>query len=459
MFFALAMFGLAAAAPLSARCDDNEIARQIIAQLKEEKAAGRLQGFDIDLKVEGGVVYVKGRVATPEQESMVLETARLTPGVTKVMRAIQVTSAAAPAASVATEINSSSRRPAEMEQAAQPAAPAPRIMPSAEVSQPESLARASSRRNSQEQSAIQLLAGPAVAQPISLAPPPAAMPEASGQVAPVSALKIVAASDAASSEPPSGNPDKEIADELGAKLRQEMTLGRLDGRELAYKVEKGVVWLRGTVASAEQEQMVIRTAQATPGVTKIMKNLQVAGVQTAVATGSQVGGTIQTAATQPAPAAGLQKAGPAQPQLMPVNPYYGNPYAGYYPAYNQTPVAFAPAQPASAEIADSVNAAGAAGMAPYCATSPTVAMGAYGGAGVRYDHPNLPGYAWPTYAAYPNYGAVTYPKTYSPTVWPYIGPFYPYPQVPLGWRKVVLEWDDGWWQLDFKDQSRPWKMR
>jgi len=23
--------------------------------------------------------------------------------------------------------------------------------------------------------------------------------------------------------------------------------------------------------------------------------------------------------------------------------------------------------------------------------------------------------------------------------------------VPLGWRKVTLEWDDGWWMLDFKD--------
>ncbi|MGI9517173.1 MAG: hypothetical protein ACR2NP_09015 [Pirellulaceae bacterium] len=28
-------------------------------------------------------------------------------------------------------------------------------------------------------------------------------------------------------------------------------------------------------------------------------------------------------------------------------------------------------------------------------------------------------------------------------------PFYPYPQVPLGWRKATLEWDDGWWYLDF----------
>lgn len=79
-----------------------------------------------------------------------------------------------------------------------------------------------------------------------------------------------------------------------------------------------------------------------------------------------------------------------------------------------------------------------------------VPAGGNGGAqGVSYDSPNMPGYAWPSYASHPNYAAVTYPKQYSPTAWPYIGPFYPYPQVPLGWRKVALEWDDGWWQLDF----------
>ena len=71
----------------------------------------------------------------------------------------------------------------------------------------------------------------------------------------------------------------------------------------------------------------------------------------------------------------------------------------------------------------------------------------------RYDTPNLPNYAWPGYAAHPNYAAVTYPQQYSPSAWPYIGPFYPYPQVPLGWRKVSLEWDDGWWFLDFTDRD------
>jgi hypothetical protein len=86
-----------------------------------------------------------------------------------------------------------------------------------------------------------------------------------------------------------------------------------------------------------------------------------------------------------------------------------------------------------------------------------VPMGMVGGGAVAqasYDNPQMPGYAWPSYAAYPNYAAVSYPHQYSATAWPYIGPFYPYPQVPLGWRKVTLEWDDGWWFLDFKAKTK-----
>ncbi|MGH9549178.1 MAG: hypothetical protein ACRD3W_07385, partial [Terriglobales bacterium] len=75
------------------------------------------------------------------------------------------------------------------------------------------------------------------------------------------------------------------------------------------------------------------------------------------------------------------------------------------------------------------------------------------GRGPNYDNPQMPGYAWPSYASYPNYAALSYPQQYSPSAWPYIGPFYPYPQVPLAWRKVSLEWDDGWWFLDFSSHN------
>ena len=87
--------------------------------------------------------------------------------------------------------------------------------------------------------------------------------------------------------------------------------------------------------------------------------------------------------------------------------------------------------------------------------APMPARGMGVGAGavpMRGDGPNMPNYAWPSYASYPNYAAVQYPTQYSPTAWPYIGPFYPYPQVPLGWRRVSLEWDDGWWWLDFDER-------
>ena len=104
---------------------------------------------------------------------------------------------------------------------------------------------------------------------------------------------------------------------------------------------------------------------------------------------------------------------------------------------------------------------GQAGTGGYASGGPGYAGGPMpmGGTGVgmppipgRSDGPNMPNYAWPSYAASPNVAAVQYPSQYSPTAWPYIGPFYPYPQVPLGWRRVSLEWDDGWWWLDFDER-------
>lgn len=101
-----------------------------------------------------------------------------------------------------------------------------------------------------------------------------------------------------------------------------------------------------------------------------------------------------------------------------------------------------------AAYADSGPAASTDTLEPATPVSSVATVGG-GVPGVVYDHPSAPGYAWPSYAAHPNYAGVTYPTQYSATAWPYIGPFYPYPQVPLGWRKVTLEWDDGWWFLDF----------
>ena len=90
-------------------------------------------------------------------------------------------------------------------------------------------------------------------------------------------------------------------------------------------------------------------------------------------------------------------------------------------------------------------------------------MGGYPQGGVNpaghhmmYNQPNVPEYAWPTYAQYDNYAAVTYPGQYDASAFPYIGPFYPYPQVPLNWRQSTLEWKDGTWNLRFSTKTDKW---
>jgi hypothetical protein len=147
------------------------------------------------------------------------------------------------------------------------------------------------------------------------------------------------------------------------------------------------------------------------------------------------------------------------PQGAP-QPYAAGQYAAMPPQYmaavpvyagsqTQVPLAFAPAQPVNFNGPPEGMGAGPGAGGPMPMHLPGSGVGI---APARYDHPHMPGYAWPSYAAYPNYAAVTYPKQYSASAWPYIGPFYPYPQVPLGWRKVTMEWDDGWWMLDFKER-------
>lgn len=64
--------------------------------------------------------------------------------------------------------------------------------------------------------------------------------------------------------------------------------------------------------------------------------------------------------------------------------------------------------------------------------------------------PPLPNHAWPTYAPYPNMSRVGYPSAYPYNAFPYIGPFYPFPKVPLGWRSATLSWEDGHWWLGRK---------
>jgi hypothetical protein len=70
--------------------------------------------------------------------------------------------------------------------------------------------------------------------------------------------------------------------------------------------------------------------------------------------------------------------------------------------------------------------------------------------------PKMPPYAWPTYAPYNNNSRVAYPDAYPAQAWPFIGPMYPFPKVPLSWRAVKLEWQDGYWWYSTHGTSHDW---
>jgi len=92
---------------------------------------------------------------------------------------------------------------------------------------------------------------------------------------------------------------------------------------------------------------------------------------------------------------------------------------------------------------------------------PTPIFSANGAPGyAAMNAPNMPPHAWPTYAPYNNFSRVAYPLAYPYKSWPFIGPLYPYPKVPLGWRAVKLEWDDGyWWYSKVGCKHDWWKLR
>lgn len=337
-------------APTWTRADDQQIARDIVQQIKLYQSEGQLKGFKIDLQVDQGTVLLTGRVADPRQEQLALDIAQQVDGVTQVVNDLEV-------------INKSARATVE-----------------ASSTGPTSLAR------------THLLAGegPTV----------------------TSRSAAIPYYEAPTRLEPAIN-DESIAQEVYKRLQKRQQNGELKGLHLDTRVEDGTVIMDGRVATPEQKSLTLDVARRVPGVEKVVDMIRVekSGKSSSVVPVSNTYTELNSATSAPIPLGTTTAAPlPAVPQGA---------YASQYGSAGQP-------LPMAAHHASST------GVAP-----------------VRYDHPNLPSYAWPSYAAHPNYAAVTYPRQHSASAWPYIGPFYPYPQVPLGWRKVALEWKDGWWQLDF----------
>jgi hypothetical protein len=291
--------------------------------------------------------------------------------------------------------------------------------------------------------------------------------------------------------------EKSTAQRISGHLQES---GQLRNYRIGVTYQNGVATLAGTVTSPEQRSTAIRLAKQIDGVKRVVCNLDCVAPAEGVAAGEEMRNeerqstqilrpaakhTAATADFQGTPSDVVQayadgsleavsrgsrgQIQTVQQQRPALLPRSGNSNPNHRPrplrrgGNMPLPAARTAIDPsvqqasahgcyqAGGPYAEGYAAMGGAGMmgGPGMGAMPSGVVPTSYGRGPAYENPSMPGYAWPSYASYPNYAALSYPQQYSPTAWPYIGPFYPYPQVPLAWRKVSLEWDDGWWFLDF----------
>ena len=413
-YFGLAIAAFATLGPMQAWGGDREIAEQIIKQLKSTRDSGALKDFTLDMKVDQGVVLFRGNVSQVDQKDLVLAAAEGIEGVTQVLDEVNVTSSSAtvikPKASVA--VIDQAPLPQQVKFDAPEAKPQPQVAAAT--------AKAPAAEVEQDFSFRDALAAQAKAIRV---PAKSALQVMPGEIRRTAAV-----------EP---TDDAQVVSAVVGALSRAKNSGQLKGFGVDVKSHNGVLQLTGRASSAAQRNLIIQIAENVSGV---------AGVREAIA--------IPTAAPNlprlPEPPSLQDVSSPLTPVAVDSVNRPGR--TGVPATVASAPVGL-PAMTAPYRTQGGFQTtAMQASMGGPVAGQP-VPMAPYAAVGApRYDSPNLPNYAWPGYAAHPNYAAVTYPQQYSPSAWPYIGPFYPYPQVPLGWRKVSLEWDDGWWFLDFTDR-------
>jgi hypothetical protein len=198
--------------------------------------------------------------------------------------------------------------------------------------------------------------------------------------------------------------NQQMADAIAERLH---TSGRLQGYRVDIRFAAGVAELSGRVADTAHRAELVGIVHALNGVQQVNDLLEVENGHVALA--AQVANEFQApqpSLLEPQPPAGGGIIGGTPPGQGP----QGQPYG----AMAQEPVSIMPGM--------------GGGMA-----NPAM------------QQPPLPPYAWPTYAPYNNYSRVGYPTLYPHEAFPFIGPMYPFPKVPLGWRAVTLRWQDGHW--------------
>lgn len=422
-YFGLAIAAIATFGPMQAWGGDREIAEQIIKRLKSNRDSGALKDFTLDMKVDEGVVLFRGSVAEDAQKQLVLATAKGIDGITKITDEVKVTTTV-PTTAVKAPVGKPDL--ASLPTAAPKVA---KVKPESKVAELESTSKKASKLASKPgpQTAAKAKPSPFSFKQALSAKLTQAQPVVPGKVRPVSAA-----------EPQN---DGEVVAAVVSALRSAKAKGELVGFGVDVRSNNGVLQLTGRASSSQQRDKILKIAANVKGV---------AGVREAIAIPNATPAVAAVTPQLPEPPS-LQEVALAPVAVDPVRRprrlASDRTAAAPVAAPVRSPVMTAPYRAQGAPV----------GAMPASAATPMggqpVPMAPYAAAGApRYDSPNMPNYAWPGYAAYPNYAALTYPQQYSPSAWPYIGPFYPYPQVPMGWRKISLEWDDGWWFLDFTDR-------
>ncbi len=161
--------------------------------------------------------------------------------------------------------------------------------------------------------------------------------------------------------------------------------GDIKGYNIDIETNAGIVTLSGSVGTAGQRENLIDTVRNAPGVLAVRDKI-----------------AVRDGATQPAS------------ELRPVSDVASEGNVSATPVTEPEPV---------------VDYQG--GVAPFS------------------DAPVVPPYSWPSYTPYNNFASLAYQTQYPSGAWPFIGPPYPYPMIPSGWRRVSLTWKKGYWWMRF----------
>ena len=190
--------------------------------------------------------------------------------------------------------------------------------------------------------------------------------------------------------------NQKVAAAVAAKLS---TVSAMKSADVKLSTDNGTVTVTGTCKDAADKMAILKAVSTVDGVTLVKDGLKAGEVKQVQAVG------------------GPRVSMPASTALPPTGAAAGNP--------DVEPLPLGPA-----------------------------------GGGMMAGAPPLPGHARPTYAPYPNMSRVAYPSAYPYNAFPYIGPYYPFPKVPLGWRSVTLSWEDGHWWLGRKQTPQDyWRVK